>query len=390
MAGPEQAGPAWRRDPYRLLFPLGLLLSWAGVLHWALHAGGVGDYRPVFHAVAQIQGFLTSFAAGFLLTAIPRRTGTRPPAAWEMAVALAAPAAATAAAWAERWVLSQACWLALAVMLVSFALRRFLSAQAARRPPNSFVWLPLALLMGIAGSLLTGALGLLGLAGAWLHDLGRLLLLQGLFLGLVLGVGGMVLPLITRGEPPPDAGSSRAGRLARLGHAAAAGALVLSFWIENSGSTRWGAALRAAVVLAVLLAAARIDRPPRVPGWHRRLAWISAWMVPAGYLAVSLWPLNRAAGLHVVFIGGFALMTLSVSLHVTLAHGGYPRLLVESPWQVAAYGGLLLAAVAARALVDFDAARFYAWLGISASLFLVATLAWASVVLPRLWRAGGE
>ena len=27
-----------RRDPYKLFFPLGALLSWAGVLHWLLHA----------------------------------------------------------------------------------------------------------------------------------------------------------------------------------------------------------------------------------------------------------------------------------------------------------------------------------------------------------------
>jgi uncharacterized protein involved in response to NO len=39
-------------QPYRLFFPLGLLLAWAGVLHWLLHGLGVlPDYRPVFHAI---------------------------------------------------------------------------------------------------------------------------------------------------------------------------------------------------------------------------------------------------------------------------------------------------------------------------------------------------
>ena len=49
----------WRREPYRLFFPLGLLLGWCGVLHWLLYGTGVlADYRPVFHAIAQVQGFL--------------------------------------------------------------------------------------------------------------------------------------------------------------------------------------------------------------------------------------------------------------------------------------------------------------------------------------------
>ena len=80
--GPDMQTPAWRREPYKVLFPLGMLLAWAGVLHWFLHGIGVlHDYRPVFHSIAQIQGFMMCFAVGFLFTAIPRRTGTWPPAA---------------------------------------------------------------------------------------------------------------------------------------------------------------------------------------------------------------------------------------------------------------------------------------------------------------------
>jgi len=384
------AAPLWRREPYRVLFPLGLLLSWAGVLHWLLHAAGLlADYRPVFHAIVQIQGFLMSFAVGFLFTAIPRRTGTPPPAAWQMALGTAAPIGTAVAAWFEYWALSQAFWLALAVTLIIFAARRFTHAGA-RRPPNSFLWIPLALLMGVSGSLLTAAPGLMGTAGAWLHDLGRLLLLQGLFLGLVLGVGGMVIPLITRGQAPPDAGDTAADQAARFGHLAAAALLVLSFWLENSGWPRAGPGLRCIVVLAVLLRGAGIRLLPGVPGWHRRLVWLSAWMIPAGYAVAALWPLQRLAGLHVVFIGGFTLMTLSVALHVTLSHGGRLRLVTGRPWQVPVYGGLILLAMAARALVEFDAARFYLWLGVSAALFLIATLFWSSLTLPHLEDADGE
>jgi uncharacterized protein involved in response to NO len=384
-----EEAPLWRREPYRVFFPLGVLLAWGGVLHWLLHAVGVLEhYQPVFHAVTQIQGFLMSFAVGFLFTAIPRRTGTGPPAIWEMAIGIAAPLGTAVSAWQQRWALSQACWLVLLGAVLAFALRRFTSEDAARRPPNSFMWVPLAFLMGLAGSILIGIAGMRGPEFFWYHDLGRLFLLQGMFLGLVAGVGGMVLPLITRGESSVDAGSGRRDRSERGGHVAAAVLIAGSFWIENSGWPRFAALLRAAVMAAELWFAARLGRPPSVPGWHRRLVWLAAWLIPAGYVLMALFPLQRAAGLHVVFIGGFALLTFSVALHVTLAHGGYSDLVRGRPWQVAAYGGLFLAAMVLRALVEFDPARFYAWLGASAACFLAATLFWGALALPRMRSAG--
>ena len=114
LAVAEARGPKWRAEPYRLLFPLGGLLAWAGVLHWLLLAtGAIDDYRSTFHAITQIQGLMTCFGVGFLFTFIPRRTGGEPARAWQIAVAVAAPIATTAFAWFELWVPSQACWVAL-------------------------------------------------------------------------------------------------------------------------------------------------------------------------------------------------------------------------------------------------------------------------------------
>ncbi|HET9481190.1 MAG TPA: NnrS family protein [Candidatus Polarisedimenticolia bacterium] len=375
------AAPAWRREPYRIFFPLGALLAWAGVLHWFLHATGLlANYEPVFHSIAQIQGFMMSFAVGFLMTAIPRRTGTAPPAAWQMFVGLAAPVGATIAAWYERWAISQVFWFALVVMLIGFAVRRFVSAEAARRPPNSFIWVPLSLLMGAVGSVLIAVGAARGPDSFWLHDLGKLLLLQGMFIGLIVGVGGMVLPLLTRGDAPPDASGTSRDQLVRVGHIMAALALAASFWIEVVVSQTGGLAIRAVLTLGILIVSGRIHRPPSVPGFHRRLVWLSAWMIPAGYALAALFPTESRAGLHVVLIGGFALMALSVGLHVTMAHGGHQSLVKTTPWQVPVYGALILAATAARAMVDFDRPRFFTWLGLSAALFLVGTLVWGALM----------
>lgn len=376
----------WRQEPYRLFFPLGLLLAWGGILHWQLHALGIlSEFRPVFHSITQIQGFMICFALGFLFTAIPRRTGTPPPAGWQMGVCGASAVGTSIAAWFQMWALSQMFWILLIGTFASFAIGRFRAARSGRRPPNSFLWIPISFGMGLCGSVLIGTYGLLGPGYFQLHEFGKLILLQGMFLGLVVGVGGLVFPLITQGEGPPDGAGSTRDRWERLVHLLGAVLLIASFWLENYVTLVGGLLLRAAVLLAILIGFGGIHRVPRVAGWHRWLVWFSAWMVPIGYLVAALFPEEKVAGLHVVFIGGFALMAFSVGIHVTLAHGGALRLLTGRPWQVPVFGALLFLSIGFRLLVGFDRNRFFLWIGAAAAAFLLASLVWLSLTFSWWW-----
>ena len=380
------AAPLWRREPYRLFFPLGVVLAWAGISHWWLHATGLlPEYRPIFHAMTQIQGFMTCLAVGFLFTMIPRRTGSRPPEVWEIGIGLLAPPLTTIAAWNQRWVLAQMCWLILAATLIAFAVRRFVGSSSGRKPPNAFVWIPLALMMGIAGSIISMTYGSLGPGYEWLHTFGRGLVLQGMFIGFILGVGSLALPLMTRGEAPPDAGASRGDRLARFANVSGAALLVTSFWIEAKYSLRVGMLLRAAVILVALVYNIELWRPPARKGWNARAIWLAAWMVPLGYLVAALFPEHYRAALHLTFIGGFALLGLMVSTQVALGHGGYSDLMLGKPWQVPAITALMLTAVIPRAAMEFDPRRFFLWMEVAAVLFLAATATWAAFLIPKLF-----
>ena len=61
----------------------------------------------------------------------------------------------------------------------------------------------------------------------------------------------------------------------------------------------------ALVATGVLVLAAGIHRAPTLPGVHRQLVWIAAWLVPLGFWLAALAPRLRTAALHVVFVGGF-------------------------------------------------------------------------------------
>jgi uncharacterized protein involved in response to NO len=370
---PLRANPAplLCRDPYRLLFPLGIALAWAGVFHWILFASGASEeYRSVFHSMAQIQGFMACFAAGFLLTFIPRRTGTAAPSRVEVAIAAAAPIATTALAWMEKWALAQVCWLVLLGMLVVFAVRR---VKARKGPiPGRFVWVVVAVLCGAGGAVLAG----FGAATdrMVLHDVGRAIVLQGFLSALVFGIGGVVLPPFTHGRPAPEHERVRAHVLPAL--------LFLASFFVDVESMRAGFLIRAAIAAALLLP--RLWRPPTQPGFHRLLLWISAWALPIGNLAVAAFPEYRRIGLHVVFIGCFALMALAISFHVALAHGGQVRRLSESPVPLRAMGALLAIALLLRLLVDLAPGEVRLWIGGAAGAFLTATVCWALLVAPAL------
>lgn len=379
------AGPLLLREPYRLLFPLGFALSWAGVAPWLLFAFGVIDaWLPIFHAMTQVEGFLACIAAGFLLTMIPRRTATPPASAWEVAALAVAPFGASLLAWFERWALAQVFWLLFLAVLARFAISRFRARTAVQRVPASFVFVVFAIVLGAVGAVLAGV----GAANEdrglfWLHEVGRDLVLQGVLSCLVIGVGTLIVPHVTRGDAPAEL---RSPRLMRACYAFAGVAFAGSFFVEQLVSRPAGFALRALVTAAAFIPGARLWRRPSLAGVHRRLIWISCWALPLGYALAAAFPEYRKACLHVVFIGCFANLVFSVALHVVLTHAGESEALARRRAPLLLLGALLAAALFARALFDLDRAHLRLWLGVAACSFIGATCVWIALCARSLVR----
>src|SRR5207244_1223053 len=158
-------------------------------------------------------------------------------------------------------------WALLIAVVLDFTLRR---TRGSGRPP-SFLWIPMGLAMGVCGAVLAQLSA--SRTDDWfpVHEIGRDLVVQGLFTGIALGIGRL-LRAQEEDEPGPV---SRP--IAFALHAIGGAAFFASFFIPEK---QIGFGVRAAITLALV----GPPRPPRVPDLARGLAQLSLWFLPFGNL----------------------------------------------------------------------------------------------------------
>lgn len=371
--------PGFRHEPHRLLFPVGAALACAGVVPWLLFSLGLqGLYAPIFdsigfraifHPLVETQGFLTCFAVGFLFSWLPRNARFAPPSAWQIGAAVVAPVAVAVCAYLDRWAAVQLVWAALLVVVLHYVIA---GARAARTPASAaegLLWIVAGLLMGLCG----GALGWLGAASGGellrFHELGRGLLLQGMFTAIALGA------FVAYG--------AYAAQPARRGfwlHALATALFFGSFAIGELLSARAGFALRAAITAVIIAGPLRLALGHVAAGLRRRLSTFALWTLPFGNAWIALEPAARRAGLHVIYLGCFAALALGLGLHAgTPPPIAGPLEQHRRDDRVAVALALLAVSLTARVLLEVEPSNFHIWLGTAAGSFVVSAAMFAAL-----------
>src|SRR5580765_1764584 len=116
---PEPRRSYWElchEEPFRIFFPLGILVGVSGVSLWPLFFSGLHRFYPgVMHARLTIEGFAGAFVIGFLGTAGPRLTDTGSLSRFELRILLALYAACVGIHVGERPWLGDAFFVALII-----------------------------------------------------------------------------------------------------------------------------------------------------------------------------------------------------------------------------------------------------------------------------------
>lgn len=372
-------------DPYRIFFPLGILFGIGGVSIWPLYYFGITPgYSGRAHAFVQSDGFLYAFAAGFLLTAIPRFTGTQPPSRKTQYVLASMLSVAAIAFEFQAFSLGHAAFAAVHLTVITLAARRFIHRE--QNPPATFSLVGFGLISGALGAVINAVVAWNLIDPSW-DPLGKRLLTEGMVLLLVLGVGGFLGPrLLGFSDLPrlitPAVLSGQRARptllisRAMLMYAASGLILLFSLIAEYGFGFASMAFVRAAVVTAVVLTTIQ---PWRLPATRTTLAWC-VWTAHL-FLIAAVWlaavaPRYRVDFLHVLFMGGFTLLILAVGTRVALSHGGFGLSQERGSWplRIALTTGLV--AMLARIGAPFAPFSFFEHLALAALLWIGGILFW--------------
>jgi uncharacterized protein involved in response to NO len=374
-------------DPYRTLFPLGALLGIAGAVPWVSHALAGGAWPGPVHRALMVQGFELCFVLGFLLTALPALTRGPRCRPWELWGALGLAAAFGAAALAGAMAVAHAAFGLATLHLGVATVRRTMNAPMP--PAEEFAFVVLGLAFGLVGAVWQAGFA----AGAWgdpAPNFGSRLVSLGMVLPVVLGVGALLVPafvglrdpLTIPGIARPHA---RAGR--RRLYRALGAAFVAAFVLEAAGLRAAGAWTRAAAALALLALAWKVWRLPGRRDLYGWALWSTGWLVGAGLLSAAVFPLHAPALLHLVFLGGFGLLTLGIGTRVVVMHGGWPgsdEARLFTPWIV----GAIVVALALRLAAEWAPGAATHALGAAGALWTLAWVGWLAGALPRVIRRG--
>lgn len=356
----------FQKNPYSLFFSLGTIGLFMGLSVWVIYGFLSADfYLGRMHAHYMVGIFLLSFVIGFLMTAIPRMSGAPGTSKKELIVQLIPMLSATfwGAFETQEKLFFGSIVVALIVLFI-FCFRRI--ATSPNVVPDVFPFVIISLLSGLVGAILF----ILDFP-----EIGGRLFYMNMILGLCVGVGARLIPMILGTGCTKPYGVKEMWLIGLL--------LVGSSFIEIYVNESYGNLLRFLLILVVFF---RYWTVQRSSGFHSSVSWgvrIAAVSILFGTMGLWLVPQYRLEALHLLFISGFGLLTLMVASRVILAHGNHNLSLEIKNLFIKIPIGLIILASATRISAVF-VNGYQRHLGYAALVFLVAVLVWSFFFIPKL------
>lgn len=381
----RKSSTLWVAEPFRIFFPLGLLLGAIGVALWPLfvwHA--IGFYPAQAHVRLMIEGLMGSFIIGFLGTAGPRLLDASPLLAAETCALVALQIASAFLHLIQRQTTGDIAFLVLLLFFLGMMARR---ARARHDlPPPQFVLVLFGLLNALAGIfLITAAKSMTN--GLFAHQLGSLMLNEGFVLFPILGVGAFFFPKLLGGAKPEPSDLRIAATL-WIKRAAIAALIALVIWssfvLEALGWIRAAAAVRGLTTLTYFVTQGHLLEKPSGPPFLAHCFRLGALLLVAGLFLPVVLPGYRLANLHLTFIGGFSIILFTVSTRVILGHAGQSHLFRKRLRFLIAALALLVVATVARVGADFIPPQRNSHLVYAALIWLLAATVWFVALGPKL------
>lgn len=348
--------------PYLYFFVIGLAHAFWGLMIWIMFALHWINYPGFHHARALNEGFLLSFATGFILTFFPKTTRTFSVKKSEFFPLVFFALLAGVTDWAA---------LGGLITLFIFAITRIKKTPHSKLPTFVFA---------VVSGMICGILGLI-LKIASLNY--KPFLYEGMILFWLIGVGSFLLPMLTQSfwKTPEWAkrGLPWICGLLFLGFALEA----FDFGIEELGQA--ARALRFALIAFVAVYYWHIHQKPFRKGYLTLGVWVALASIILGYFVRLVAPSLDVHALHIVYIMGYSLITLMVAIRISISHGSGNFQIEMKYKRVLIFAGFILLAGATRFSVFFMPERMVNHFAYASFTWLTGVLIWLSFIFP-IWK----
>ncbi len=385
IAKPDASGAAQFcglvvNEPFRALFPLGIILGICGVSLWPLHYSGLmASYPIVPHLRMMIYGFLGCFVFGFLFTAGPRLLSCPKPSKQVVAAYFVTSILLAIMAFIDP-VASDMLFLLQLLGVVGLGIYGF--SKRGDLPPPGFV-LGIAGLVGAVVGMVFMVMLSLGKGGAISYQLSRILLFQAFPALPLIGIGAFFFPKLSGAPNPQDLPTNphlSKPWLIRASFAAATIAgFAVSIVLEIKGQQQTAYFLRAAALGGYLASETPLLVRPRQANSQLLHLLICSTAIVVCFALVGLFPAQRTAWLHGFFICGLSGSIILVATRVVFGHSGNFPLAVSSKSPLLIAIGILAFAAAARVASDF-------WPNVRTTHQLYAATAWLAVAAVWMYK----
>lgn len=357
-------------EPYRLMFPLGTLFLLWGIFLWIPQIWSQDSYPVLTHRTLVLNGFMAMFVGGFLMTAIPKFSRTQSAHKFETLSFAFMALVIIALSYTTHENLILWCSSLQAILLFSFAFRRFRITTAS--PPFSFVFIFVGIILWI----------LSGIAGSLFSEVPQVSLqYDGAILAFILGIGSKLIPGILGHSEVLSPANFLKEKKHYLKTVPSYFYLlmtlyVLSFLIE----LQYGNWLRFLIVIFISMKFWKLYLLPPTKTALTYSIWLSAWLILLSVLLKALWLEGFIHAGHSFFINGIVLLSILVATRVLVAHGPMKKELENSKWLYVITFFVVLAA-ATRVSAFLMSESYYRHLAYSSFSLGLGIIIWSVLYL---------
>lgn len=354
-------------EPYRIFFPIGILCLLYGILLWLPQIWNPGDYPVLVHRYLMLNGFVASFMAGFLMTAVPRFSKTKISEKWEVSLFLLLTIMGILFAVREQETLVFIISSLQAFTLLLFLIRRI--SKRKENPPYTFIFIFVGLLLW----LISGMGGIFFEVEAFKH-----LHYEGSIVAIILGVGSRLIPgilghvEIVKSQNEHNENPQPLFRTIPWYFYLIILSFILSYFFNNLS----GSIIRSVVVGIVGLFYWRLLVVPKNKTALTWNLWLCGWFILVSFLLKSAWQEGMIHASHSLFLSGIVLLSLLIATRVIQSHG--PKDDKLENWRgLYIVSSLIVLAAATRVTAFLMPDGYLRHLGYSSFVLALAILIWS-------------